>query len=315
MTRTSCTHLFNKKRSCEPYSCPPYATGFCEATDSTAVTLSGWKVKSLPQQLGSVNNRQMSDRHCERFSDSLCQLASTGTPAKSYIIRRAKLTNRSGGERFVRERCYTKVQPSTSREFLLNSLPSTQERRTDEASYKPQETEQVGGIPSLQNGGNGDTQRVAEGQQLDGEGGSERCLRTSRSPHQPLLRFMVGQEHYQFTYLPLGLSCASWVFTKVMKPVTIFLQSMRVHMIVYIDDIMLMGESPNQVESHLEALVYILTGLGFVINIPKSVMIPSQQIEYLGMLVDSTTLHLSLPGEKLHHIRVEIGQMTQRALA
>ena len=41
--------------------------------------------------------------------------------------------------------------------------------------------------------------------------------------HQPYLRFIVGQEHYQFTCLPFGLSCAPWVFTKVMKPVVIFL--------------------------------------------------------------------------------------------
>ena len=70
--------------------------------------------------------------------------------------------------------------------------------------------------------------------------------------HQSYLRFMVGQEHYQFTYLPFGLSCAPWVVTKVMKPIAIFLCSMGMYMIVYIDDIFLMGDSPDQVESHLE---------------------------------------------------------------
>ena len=70
-------------------------------------------------------------------------------------------------------------------------------------------------------------------------------------------------------------------------------------MIVYIDDILLMGDSPNQVESHLEALVFILTNLGFIINVPKSVTTPTQIIEFLGLLVNSTSLHLGLPGEKL----------------
>ena len=72
--------------------------------------------------------------------------------------------------------------------------------------------------------------------------------------HHPYLRFMVGQEHYQFTCLSFGLSCAPWVFTKVIKPIAIFLRSMGVHMIVYIDDI-LMGDSPDQVECHLETLI------------------------------------------------------------
>lgn len=130
--------------------------------------------------------------------------------------------------------------------------------------------------------------------------------------HQSFLRFMLGREHYQFTCLPFGLSCAPWAFTKVMKPIAIFLRSMGVRMIVYIDDILLMGDSPDQVENHLKALIYLLTGLGFVINIPKSITTPSQQIEYLGLLVNSSTLQLSLPGEKLHNIRLEIGQMRQK---
>ena len=57
-------------------------------------------------------------------------------------------------------------------------------------------------------------------------------------------------------------------------------------MIVYIDDILVMGESPEQVKGYLEALIYLLRGLGFVINIPKSITTPARQIEYLGMLVD-----------------------------
>ena len=130
--------------------------------------------------------------------------------------------------------------------------------------------------------------------------------------HQPMLRFQVGLEHYQFTCLLFGLSCAPWVFTKVMKPVAIFLRSMGVRMVVYIDDILLMAESAEQVTLHLEALLYLLTGLGFIINAPKLVTSPTQQIEFLGLWVNSTTLHLSLPGEKLHHIRLEVSQTLQK---
>jgi len=131
--------------------------------------------------------------------------------------------------------------------------------------------------------------------------------------HQPYLRFIVGQEHYQFTCLPFGLSCAPWAFTKVMKPVAIFLRSMGVRMVVYIDDILVMADTAAQVKTHLEALMFLLTSLGFVINMPKSVTIPTQQIEFLGMKVDSVSLQLSLPGEKLHHITMEVSQHLQKS--
>jgi len=73
--------------------------------------------------------------------------------------------------------------------------------------------------------------------------------------HQPMLHFQVGLEHCQFTCLTFGLSCESWVFTKVMKPVAIFLWSMGVRMIIYIDNMLLMAESATQVTLHLEALL------------------------------------------------------------
>ena len=87
--------------------------------------------------------------------------------------------------------------------------------------------------------------------------------------HQPYLRFIVGQEHYQFTCLPFGLSRAPWVFTKVMKPIVIFLCARGVQMIVYIDDILLMADTAAQAKSHLEAWTFLLTGLGFIINVQK----------------------------------------------
>jgi len=98
-----------------------------------------------------------------------------------------------------------------------------------------------------------------------------------------------------------------------MKPVAIFLHAMGVRMIVYIDDILVITETAAQVKSHLEVLMLLLTGLGFIINVAKSVTTPTQQIKFLGLRVDSTSLQLSLPGEKLHHIKMEVCQHLQRS--
>ena len=77
---------------------------------------------------------------------------------------------------------------------------------------------------------------------------------------------------------------------------------MGVRMIVYIDSILLMGDSLNPVESHLEALIFILTNLGLTIQVS-------------GLLVNSTSLHLNLSGEKLHHIRMEVKQLLHKVQA
>ena len=313
MTRTSCTQIFNNKRICKPYNCSPFTTGFHEATDSTAVTSSGWEAESLLTKLGSANHRQMGDRDSQRLSNSLCEPPSTGMQAKcSYTLLRATPSDSRRGESFVAKGCSPSLQPNTSRGFLLNSLSGAQERRSNEACDKLEKAKQVGNTPALQNGTLRELLKTNDWMaKIDLK---DAYFTIPMHPtHQPFLRFMVNQQHYQFTCLPFGLSCAPWVFTKVMKPISIFLRSMGVRMIVYIDDILVMGESPEQVKGHLEALTYLLTGLGFVINIPKSITTPAQRIEYLGLLVDSTTLHLSLPGEKLHHIRSEIDQITKKS--
>ena len=75
----------------------------------------------------------------------------------------------------------------------------------------------------------------------------------------------------------------------------------------------MMADTTIQVESYLEVLMFLLTGLGYIINVPKSVTTPTQQIEFLSLKVDSTSLQLSLMGEKLHHIRMKVSQHLQRS--
>ena len=120
--------------------------------------------------------------------------------------------------------------------------------------------------------------------------------------HWKFLRFMVDQVRYQFTRLPFGLSCAPWAFTKVLKPVSAFLRSVGVRLIVYIDDILVIGKTPDEVQNHVEALIALLEGLGFIVNVEKSVLTPSQQIEFLGLLLNTASMCLTLPGHKIRAI-------------
>ena len=78
---------------------------------------------------------------------------------------------------------------------------------------------------------------------------------------------------------------------------------------MYIDDILVMGKSPDEVRDHVEALIALLDGLGFIVNMEKSVITPSQQIEFLGLQVYRITMCLSLPGHKIKAIRGEASQL------
>ena len=59
------------------------------------------------------------------------------------------------------------------------------------------------------------------------------------------------------------------------------------HLIVYIDDILIMAETREVVQDHAIRLVSLLKDLGFVISHKKCVLDPTQELEFLGFTVNS----------------------------
>ena len=51
-----------------------------------------------------------------------------------------------------------------------------------------------------------------------------------------------------------------------------------------------------------DILVFLLQHLGFVINLKKSALEPSQQIEFLGLEIDTHIMTLALTEEKIEKI-------------
>ena len=92
---------------------------------------------------------------------------------------------------------------------------------------------------------------------------------------------------------------------KVMKPLMALLRSWAVRMITYINDMLILAQT-KETTQHLEVLLFLLEALGFMINSEKSHMNPAQEIEFLGLTIDSLSLQLRLPGEKIRQIGKEV---------
>ena len=109
------------------------------------------------------------------------------------------------------------------------------------------------------------------------------------------LRFLLGDKTYEFTAMPFGLNVAPRLFTKIMKPVVASLRSQGVRLIIYLDDILIIASSIETLNRHKTLALSLLESLGFLINYEKSNLTPSQQIVFLGMLVDSASMQFILP--------------------
>ena len=70
-----------------------------------------------------------------------------------------------------------------------------------------------------------------------------------------------------------------YIFTKLLKPVVALLRRRGIRCILFLDDMLLRDQSRRGIESYIVSFLQLL---GFQINWTKSVLVPSQIIQYLG---------------------------------
>ena len=116
--------------------------------------------------------------------------------------------------------------------------------------------------------------------------------------HRKFLCFQFDDKSYQFNCLPFDLASAPWVFTKTLKTVAVFCRELGIRMVVYIGNILLMAETKEKARDQASGLVYLLQYLGFTVNMEKTVLEPGQCLEFLGFMVDTTRIELSLSAKK-----------------
>lgn len=110
--------------------------------------------------------------------------------------------------------------------------------------------------------------------------------------HQKYLRFLWKRTLHEFACLPFGLATAPMVFTKLMKPVVAAFRQQGIRLIIYLDDILIMEKSQALTLRHAASTLNLLEGLRFIVNYNKSQLVPRQSIEFLGFLINSTSLTL-----------------------
>lgn len=117
--------------------------------------------------------------------------------------------------------------------------------------------------------------------------------------HRKYLRFQWKKMNYEFQTLPFGLASAPRVFTKILRPVAATMRKKGIRLIVYLDDTLVLAQSQTTLKKHIASVAETLCNLGFTLNHKKSVLEPTQSIEFLGFIVNSLTMSISLPQEKV----------------
>ena len=138
-------------------------------------------------------------------------------------------------------------------------------------------------------------------------------------PLHPLIRlwfrYRVQGTLYQWCTLPFGFRDAPRTFQKLVVEAVTPLRQQGVRLVVYLDDILVMAQSQSQCRNDIRRLVALLLRLGFVINLAKSELAPSQHKVFLGTLIDSISMQFFLPRSKIKSFKARIVATLKRAEA
>ena len=68
---------------------------------------------------------------------------------------------------------------------------------------------------------------------------------------------------------------------------------------------MLPAPSESQLLQDLSAALWLIVALDFIINIPKSVTVPTLYLEFLRFVINTQNMTIALPSQKIHSILKE----------
>ena len=113
-----------------------------------------------------------------------------------------------------------------------------------------------------------------------------------------LYQFTWKQKWYSFVTLPQGNSSSPYEFTTICRSIAGYLREKGVFMVIYFDDIIVIGKDFKTCQYNLDLVVETLNNCGFILNMKKSHLTPCQRVDILGFTIDSRTQTIELTIDK-----------------
>ena len=101
----------------------------------------------------------------------------------------------------------------------------------------------------------------------------------------------------------MGLTSSPRIFTKIMKPALASLRRKGYTNSGYIGDFYLQGAGFIDFCNIVKGTVDLFLGLGFSIHPEKCILTPTQEITFLGFILNSTTMMVYLSDEKKEKLK------------
>lgn len=116
------------------------------------------------------------------------------------------------------------------------------------------------------------------------------------------LRFVWNGKVFQFRALPFGMALSPYVFTMVVRALAQHLRAQGIRLRCYLDDWLILAASSETCARHTQMVRAMAERLGFVLNIPKCDLVPSQRFLYLGIEFDTVAFVVRPSQERIQRL-------------
>lgn len=121
-------------------------------------------------------------------------------------------------------------------------------------------------------------------------------------PHRNFLRFAYQGICCEFTVLLFGLSLSPRSFCLCAEAGLTPLRITGLRILTYIDDWLIIAESKEKVLQDTGRVLAHITSLGFQVNVGKSNLTPSQNVNFLGLELNSVAMRARLSLERVRSL-------------
>ena len=188
----------------------------------------------------------------------------------------------------IREERYSSPSVWNNHRLHLNILSSTKEEWGMATDYQPTTTQPLHQASTLSDGNTFHSPSVPDCRLVGSIHRPEGRVSTRSYPQRSQT---VPPIRLQGDSLPVPLSTlrpfhSPRVFTRITKVIAAFLRQKQVHLFMYLDNWLIVGPTRQDTIQALHQTVQLTLGLGFIINVEKSSLTPSQQPTYLGAIIN-----------------------------
>ena len=124
--------------------------------------------------------------------------------------------------------------------------------------------------------------------------------------YQKFFKFKWKGKLYKYLGMPNGYGEAMRVFTKLVIAPFRILRSQGNLSVIYVDDTYLQADSKEKCINNINDTITLLRNLGFTIHADKSVLQPTQKIEFSGFIVNSNEMTIKLSEKKTNAVKNKI---------